>query len=112
VGTTADIALLDSDYNAWGSASGTIVLQDFCGADTPLTFAGWQALGKDAHSIVATMASLVDTPYAGGAYDYHLKAMSAAAGAGIGLPDLGIDLDGVTWATHGPVNMGCYASSK
>jgi hypothetical protein len=75
----------ESDYN--------VVMDRFStnGGDTRITLAQWQALGYDAHSILATPAELfVDVS----ADDYHLKAGSPAINAGMPLGDVTDDLDG------------------
>jgi parallel beta-helix repeat protein len=75
----------ESDYN--------VVMDRFStnGGDTRITLAQWQALGYDAHSILATPAELfVDVS----ADDYHLKAGSPAINAGTLLGDVTDDLEG------------------
>jgi hypothetical protein len=75
----------ESDYN---------VLMDRFSVDdgnSRINFAQWQALGYDAHSVLATPAELfVDVS----ADDYHLKAGSPAINAGTFLGDVTDDLEG------------------
>jgi hypothetical protein len=75
----------ESDYN--------VVMDRFSAdtGDTRITFAEWQALGYDAHSVVATPDQLfVDVA----ADDYHLKPGSPAIDLGTPLGDVTDDLEG------------------
>ncbi|MBN1975883.1 MAG: right-handed parallel beta-helix repeat-containing protein [Anaerolineae bacterium] len=75
----------ESDYN---------VLMDRFSVDdgnSRITFAQWQALGYDAHSVLATPAELFADVSAD---DYHLKAGSPAINAGTLLGDVTDDLEG------------------
>jgi parallel beta-helix repeat protein len=75
----------ESDYN--------VLMDRFStdDGDTRITLAQWQALGYDAHSILATPTQLfVDAS----ADDYHLKAGSPAINAGTLLGDVTDDLEG------------------
>ena len=75
----------ESDYN--------VLMDRFStdDGDTRITLAQWQALGYDAHSILAAPAELfVDAS----ADDYHLKAGSPAINAGTLLGDVTDDLEG------------------
>jgi parallel beta-helix repeat protein len=88
-----------SDYN--------VVVNRFStdGGDSTLSLAGWQALGYDIHSIIATPAAVFVDP-AGN--NYHLKAGSPAIGAGASLAEVVIDLDGFARPLGNPYAIGCY----
>lgn len=75
------------DYNIYYCPNGTMLFNAGAGV---ITFAEWQALGYDEHSIVLTEEQFngLFTDFAGG--DYSLKAGSVAIGAG---EDLGEDYD-------------------
>jgi hypothetical protein len=81
--TTDDLVGAEIDYNIYyrKNADTQFAFVDGVG----ITFAEWQALGYDAHSILLTDAQSLAlfTDYANG--DYSLKAGSVAIGAGIAL---------------------------
>jgi PKD repeat protein len=92
-------ALAGSDYN--------VVMDRFGYPDdsTVIDLAAWQALGFDAHSLLATPDQLfVDA--AGN--DYHLKSGSPAIGTGTTLAQVTNDLDGAARPVAGPFDIGCY----
>ncbi len=79
------LAGFESDYN--------VVMDRFSADDgsTRLTLAQWQALGYDAHSIIAPPTQL----FVGASIDnYHLKAGSPAIDKGTALNDVSADLEG------------------
>ena len=88
---------LQSDYN---------IVVDLFSDDTDfLTLAEWRAppFGFDAHSIVSTSAAVFAAPG-----DYHLAPTSLARDAGVVLPDLPTDLDGVVRPQGPRDDIGAY----
>ncbi|MFN8640512.1 MAG: right-handed parallel beta-helix repeat-containing protein [Candidatus Binatia bacterium] len=88
---------LVSDYNA--------VVDRFSDDAAFLTLAQWRGLGFDAHSLVATAASLFVNAEGN---DYHLSATSPARDAGLAHVDLPVDRDGVTRPQGAGVDLGAY----
>jgi hypothetical protein len=74
--------------------------------DTILTLAQWRTqTGQDQHSFIAVPANLFVNP-AGN--DYHLSASSPARDAGLTLPEVTTDLDGVTRPSGPASDIGAY----
>jgi len=88
---------LVSDYNVVATVFSNDV--DF------LSLAEWQALGLDAHSIVATSAALFVDPAAA---NYHLKTGSPAIDSGTAVPDLPTDLDARPRPQGGGYDIGAF----
>jgi parallel beta-helix repeat protein len=65
----------------------------------------WQVYGFDLHSRPAEPGSLFADP---ARHDYHLRPGSAAAGAGIALPEVTDDLVGSKRPRNSPPDIGCY----
>jgi len=78
-----DLTFTDSDYNFFGSVSGYVFLDNESALNSSVTFAQWQARGKDAHSFSGSIESLVVQPFTLGTPDYHLKTGSVGLGSGI-----------------------------
>jgi|GEM_PF-1859076 len=92
-----------SDYNA--------VVNRFSideGGST-LSLAAWQAFGYDTHSFASTPAVLFVDPANA---NYHLKIGSPAIAAGVALPEVTDDIDGVARPIGNPYAMGCYEGPK
>ncbi|MCD6405652.1 MAG: right-handed parallel beta-helix repeat-containing protein, partial [Planctomycetes bacterium] len=89
----------ESDYN--------VVVEHFGIDDNAqiLTFAQWQELGYDKHSLQASEADLFVDPVHD---DYHLKAGSPAIDAGKILEDVKTDLEGTTRPQGAAYDIGCY----
>jgi hypothetical protein len=93
------LAGFESDYN--------VVMDRFStdDGDTRITLAQWQALGYDAHSIIATPAQLFVNVSAD---DYHLKAGSPAINIGTPLGDVTDDLEGNPRPVGPAYDVGAY----
>ena len=74
---------LDCDYNCYLVESLGYVAE----ADTWLDFAGWQALGYEAHGMYANPRFIDST-------DLHLREGSPCIGAGVPIPGIVTDIDG------------------
>jgi hypothetical protein len=98
---TDSLAGLASDWN--------VVMNRFStdeGETAILTLAQWRTqTGQDQHSLVALPANLFVNP-AGN--DYHLSASSPARDAGLTLPEVTTDLDGVTRPSGPASDIGAY----
>ena len=90
----------ESDYN--------VVVDRFTLDDeaTVLTFAQWQALGYDAHSLLASSATDLFVDPA--ASDYHLKSGSAAIEKGTTLADVTEDIAGLSRPRGNAYDIGAY----
>ncbi|HLN02906.1 MAG TPA: right-handed parallel beta-helix repeat-containing protein [Bryobacteraceae bacterium] len=97
-----DVANTDSDYNIFGGGTYAITPDD---GTTFYTLAEWQAQGHEAHSFVATLASLFVNPSAG---NYHLLAGSPAIDAGQTLAAVTTDMDGEKRPQGTASDIGCY----
>jgi hypothetical protein len=88
-----------SDYN--------VVVNHFSddGGNTSISIVKWQSLGFDAHSIVGTPAQLFVDP---AHLNYKLKPGSPAIDAGLSLPDVKTDIDGVSRPQGLAYDIGCY----
>lgn len=88
-----------SDYN--------VVVNHFSddGGNSSISIANWQALGFDQHSIVSTPAQLFVDP---ANQNYMLKAGSPAIDAGISLPDVLTDINGLSRPQGLAYDIGCY----
>jgi hypothetical protein len=93
------LAGFESDYN--------VVMDRFSadGGDTRLTFAQWQALGYDQHSIIATPSQLFVNASAA---DYHLMPGSPAIDKGTSLNDVATDLEGNPRPSGTEYDIGAY----
>ena len=83
-----DVANTDSDYNIFGGGNFAITPDD---GNTFLTLAEWQSQAHEAHSFLATLASLFVNPSAG---NYQLLAGSPAIDKGQTLATVTVDLAG------------------
>jgi hypothetical protein len=90
-----------SDYNVLMNRLSV----DGTGNDTVISLADWQALGYDAHSLIATPAQLFSNPTLN---DYHLSATSPALNKGVTLSDVTDDLDGRSRPTGVFYDIGAY----
>jgi hypothetical protein len=97
-----DVANTDSDYNIFGGGNSAITPDD---GTTFLTLAEWQSQGHEAHSFVATPASLFVNPSTG---NYHLLAGSPAIDKGQTLATVAADLDGEKRPQGAASDIGCY----
>ncbi|MCB0213632.1 MAG: right-handed parallel beta-helix repeat-containing protein [Anaerolineae bacterium] len=70
-----------------------------------LDLTGWQALGYDTHSIIATANEIFVDAAAG---DYRLKETGSAVDAGITLPDVPTDIDGNSRPAGSAFDIGAY----
>ena len=104
--TVSDIANTDSDYNIFGGATFAVTPDD---GNTFWTLAQWQALGHDAHSLVAALSSLFVNPSAA---DYHLSSTSPAIDAGQTLPSVTTDIEGHVRPQGAASDIGCYEYPK
>ena len=88
----------ESDYN--------VVVDRFStnGGKSLIDLAGWQALGHDLNSFIATPEEL----FVPGNNDYHLQTGSLAIDAGIALTDVAEDLDGVPRPQGHGYDIGAY----
>lgn len=89
-----------SDYN--------VVMDRFTtdDGDTRLTLAQWQALGNDAHSVIANPSQLFVAPGS----DFHLKSGSPAIDAGRTLANVTSDLEGTSRPLGNAYDAGAYES--
>jgi hypothetical protein len=95
-------------YNQTGFTSDYNVLMSRLsvdGNDGVVSLAVWQALGFDAHSLIATPAQLFANPAAN---DYHLSAASPARDKGTTLSDVPTDLEGVARPSGAAFDIGAY----
>lgn len=94
------ISGFQSDYN--------VVMDRFTtdDGDTRLTLAQWQALGNDAHTVIATLAQLFVAPGS----DFHLKTGGPAIDAGKTLANVATDLEGNTRPRGSAFDVGAYES--
>jgi hypothetical protein len=76
--------------------------------DSSMSLTAWQALGYDAHSIIATPAQLFVNPAAA---DYHLKAGSPAVDHGVTLTQVTQDLEGNQRPAGAAFDIGAYELS-
>jgi len=97
-----DIANTDSDHNIFGGGNVAITPDD---GSTFYTLAQWQAQGHEAHSFVATLASLFVNPSSG---NYHLLAGSPAIDHGQTLAAVTTDLDRNKRPQGTASDIGCY----
>jgi hypothetical protein len=74
--------------------------------DSVLDFAEWQALGHDAHSVLATPAELFLVPGS----DFHLQPAGPAVDAGIGTNAPSVDLDGAPRPVGDGFDLGAFES--
>lgn len=90
---------LQSDYN--------VVVDRFTTDDSEsvISLVEWQALGLDAHSIVAAPEALFVDP---AGRDYHLRADSPAIDAGTTRPEVGTDLEGTRRPAGAAFDIGAY----
>lgn len=96
---SADLAGFESDYN--------VVLDRFSVEDdgVVISLSEWQALGYDAHSLIATPAALfLDAT----GDNYHLPAGSPAVDQGTTLADVSDDLDGRPRPAGAGFDIGAY----
>lgn len=96
---SATLSGFESDYN--------VILARFSadGDSTILDLSEWQALGFDLHSISSVPTALfVDSS----ADDYHLSESSPAKNNGIYMPEVQLDMDGVSRPQGSGVDIGCY----
>jgi parallel beta-helix repeat protein len=93
------VAGFQSDYN--------VVVDRFTTDDSEsvISLAEWQALGYDAHSIIATPDELFVDP---AGHDYHLQAGSPAIDAGTARSEAGTDLEGTPRPAGAAFDIGCY----
>ncbi|MGC4043208.1 MAG: right-handed parallel beta-helix repeat-containing protein [Armatimonas sp.] len=100
-GNNTDIANTDTDYNVitWVSPDG---------GSTRYSLTQWQALGRDGHSLSATLASLFVNPAAG---NYHLLSTAPAINRGQLLAEVPYDREGNPRPMGGAVDIGCYEST-
>jgi len=96
---SSDLTGFQSDYN--------VVMDRFSADDdnSVITLSDWQALGYDAHSLIAAPAALFVDPFG---HDYHLRADSSAVDAGIALPDVSHDLVGRVRPWGAAYDIGAY----
>src|SRR6266571_3559577 len=92
-----------SDYN--------IVVGRFSvdGGNSTVSLAGWQALGYDLHSVIATPSALFVDPTGN---NYHLKPGSPAIAAGTPVAEVADDLDGSPRPSGSPYAIGCYEGPR
>jgi parallel beta-helix repeat protein len=93
------LAGFESDYN--------VVMERFTtdDGDSVLSLAEWQALGYDAHALVAAPGQLFVNP---AAHDYHLKAGSPAIDRGLALSQVAEDLEGHPRPAGAGYDIGAY----
>ena len=97
-GDTNDVANTDSDYNIVNF----ITTDD---GNTRLSLAQWQAMGYDLHSRTGAVATLFVDPTIG---NYFLAANSPAIDAGITLPNVPADIEGLPRVVGSAPDIGCY----
>ena len=96
---SSSVSGFHSDYN--------VVVNHFSddGGNTSISIAAWQSLGFDGHSIVSAPANLFVDP---AHFNYKLKPGSPAIDAGVFLPDVTVDINGVTRPQGLAYDIGCY----
>ncbi len=95
---SSSLAGFTSDYNSLMNRFSTD------GGDTVITFATWQAAGRDAHSFLATPADHFFNP----ASDFHLLPSSPAIDTGTATNAPGTDIDGDGRPVGAGYDMGAY----
>ena len=102
---SATVSGFVSDYNVVVN-----VFSDKNGAGKSLTLAQWQALGYDLHSLIATPAQLFADPPS--APLYQLAPNSPAIDAGTTLPNVPVDILGVSRPQGIAYDIGCYEAPQ
>lgn len=99
-GTPTDAANTDSDYNLL-----TRITPD---DEQVILLAEWQALGKEPHSVSASLAEVFADANLG---NYRLPNNSPAVDIGQAIPDLNLDLEGNPRPAGAAPDLGCYENS-
>ncbi len=90
---------LDSDYNA------VVNVFSYNDGASFVSLATWQGRGHDIHSFVSTTSALFVDPVNN---DYHLKSGSPAINAGITVPEVTDDLEGIVRPQGSAYDLGAY----